>query len=1188
VELLFLIGARGSGKTSVGRLLAERLGCSFRDLDEEVCRDGGVTEGESVGTLLARVGEATFRDMESWALARLVGECADLPGVGVVATGGGIVERPQNGPLLATGRCLWLEAPPEELARRVEADPASRPPLSGANGPPAGDPTPLAEARRVLDRRAPAYGALAEARFATAGCSPAQVAREITDWFRPEADAREASRAPALVLGALLLPLLAGRFPSPPASADTTPSLEGARTPRATKAIWQQDFLAAYRDLSQSAPDELGAAHARWVDEDGEEDRDGRPGAGDRALVLVAGRATPPGLSAARADERERLRAAALDVVRVGLDGDNGARSLWLACLHECLEQDSPSPVLWVAAARVVGELEVEDLAGFVARGLAHPAASPPGLGARRALHGLYHRWFEGEEDYASFRSNLDRPVGGTLYRGPLLAAEAVAFERLQRILELRPAEAVAWVDDPDPAVRAVALAALARGVGRGEVPANQALDVLVRRVAVEVDPAAFHRAVETLLQLLAGASSDAAPLVALRDQLERVLRAGDEARYGTVAVALSRMPWSVAPEDEADPGAPLAWGLARLALLVNAQGRAELPWDGDALAQSLGALEVLCDRALAEGKDAEPAILAEPARERVLSLLADPRAPTSVRLAAAGAAAYLAAPHGADGAAGVDNVGGVGRLADVLDGAGTNMPLRYALLGALARLAPFFDPGQEARGQSDVSGSSTAPAPPAMGGGARILSAFVHHLGRPEVELRARALGLLATPALAAYAQAAGAELYLEGLSAEPSREMRDHLLDLLARFGRPDLVGELLRSPAASDLAAEDGRGVRRLSATLATLAARQPRVLLKAARYLVSFPGPHTRTARLEEALVLVTSLQPDEASVLEVAEHELFIRWALELRAARGNQPLELDLLDRLVDVHLSLALKHGDARTLAHGAALLLGDRVLGEAQSGIPRTVSVPHAPQEVLVWYERALDVRAADLDSGGEEPSEPAGFAQAEILRDRARFYAGLGDDVGAAGDYRVVLGTAAAGPPPPGPHPTDILDLSDLRLAGDLLDRAAATAEDPLADGGPAALDLRDALAASFLLVERSGWGEEPPAVRLQDLAVLADRALRRQGPDLLRARSLFADHVTTGAAGPEHDPSGSWQSLLREAASFETLSAIHARLDAPPVPPAVPVDQPPADDTREVPPSAEDAGSPPEPAPHGGRS
>ena len=45
VELLFLIGARGSGKTSVGRLLAERLGCSFRDLDEEVCRDGGVTEG---------------------------------------------------------------------------------------------------------------------------------------------------------------------------------------------------------------------------------------------------------------------------------------------------------------------------------------------------------------------------------------------------------------------------------------------------------------------------------------------------------------------------------------------------------------------------------------------------------------------------------------------------------------------------------------------------------------------------------------------------------------------------------------------------------------------------------------------------------------------------------------------------------------------------------------------------------------------------------------------------------------------------------------------------------------------------------------------------------------------------------------------------------------------------------------
>src|SRR4051812_17648318 len=102
---LFLIGYRGTGKSTVGPLLAAALGWEFADADDLI----EAAAGRSVADIFAAEGEAGFRDREAAALAELCrGERR------VVATGGGAVLRPANRELLAaSGFVAWLTAPPE-------------------------------------------------------------------------------------------------------------------------------------------------------------------------------------------------------------------------------------------------------------------------------------------------------------------------------------------------------------------------------------------------------------------------------------------------------------------------------------------------------------------------------------------------------------------------------------------------------------------------------------------------------------------------------------------------------------------------------------------------------------------------------------------------------------------------------------------------------------------------------------------------------------------------------------------------------------------------------------------------------------------------------------------------------------------------------------------------------------------
>jgi len=108
---VFLTGFMGSGKTTVGRLLSERLDLPFIDLDREIERQAGM----SVREIFEAGGEALFRRMEHEALAGAVAE----PGA-VIATGGGTMTVERNLELLeASGVSVWLDPPFSLIAERI-------------------------------------------------------------------------------------------------------------------------------------------------------------------------------------------------------------------------------------------------------------------------------------------------------------------------------------------------------------------------------------------------------------------------------------------------------------------------------------------------------------------------------------------------------------------------------------------------------------------------------------------------------------------------------------------------------------------------------------------------------------------------------------------------------------------------------------------------------------------------------------------------------------------------------------------------------------------------------------------------------------------------------------------------------------------------------------------------------------
>ena len=137
---LYLVGMMGSGKTSTGRPLAERLGYGFVDADAVIEQAAGC----SIPEIFERDGEAGFRSLESQVL-NAISQRHSL----VVATGGGVVTQPENWGVLHSGIVIWLDVVPDQLMQRLKADSTVRPLLQTAD--------PEADLKALLNKRQPLY-----------------------------------------------------------------------------------------------------------------------------------------------------------------------------------------------------------------------------------------------------------------------------------------------------------------------------------------------------------------------------------------------------------------------------------------------------------------------------------------------------------------------------------------------------------------------------------------------------------------------------------------------------------------------------------------------------------------------------------------------------------------------------------------------------------------------------------------------------------------------------------------------------------------------------------------------------------------------------------------------------------------------------------------------------------------------
>lgn len=159
--IIALTGFMGSGKTTVGRVVADALGCPFLDLDEIIVKKAG----KSIPQIFEADGEAGFRKLEKKELEKTIAKYAES--TIVLALGGGTVTVPGAiGLLQEKTTCIYLRADAATLEGRLEGEKAGRP-LAGEGF----------EAR--LEARIPLYESAAHVTVDTIGLTPEEIADEI-------------------------------------------------------------------------------------------------------------------------------------------------------------------------------------------------------------------------------------------------------------------------------------------------------------------------------------------------------------------------------------------------------------------------------------------------------------------------------------------------------------------------------------------------------------------------------------------------------------------------------------------------------------------------------------------------------------------------------------------------------------------------------------------------------------------------------------------------------------------------------------------------------------------------------------------------------------------------------------------------------------------------------------------------
>lgn len=163
--MIYLVGFRATGKSTIGRLAARELGLDFIDLDRLLCEEAGKTVEE----IVSEEGWAGFRAREKDILMRTTYMAGSI-----IATGGGAVLHQDIWPLLKKGSVVvWLDAEEEEIYKRLSrrANDSGRPSLTNQDL--------RNEIKGVLDERLPLYEKVADIRINTDGGSIVEVVREV-------------------------------------------------------------------------------------------------------------------------------------------------------------------------------------------------------------------------------------------------------------------------------------------------------------------------------------------------------------------------------------------------------------------------------------------------------------------------------------------------------------------------------------------------------------------------------------------------------------------------------------------------------------------------------------------------------------------------------------------------------------------------------------------------------------------------------------------------------------------------------------------------------------------------------------------------------------------------------------------------------------------------------------------------
>ena len=168
---IILTGFMATGKTTVGKQLAEQLGYAFVDTDDVIVE----RTGQTVAEIFDEKGESEFRRLES-EIAQELGEKEAL----VISTGGRLMLDPANAAALGRrGRVFCLVATPEEILDRISKDKHVKRPLLEA-------PDPMDRIVELMQQREEGYGQFRQ--MVTSGKTPDEITRELIGIFQATAD----------------------------------------------------------------------------------------------------------------------------------------------------------------------------------------------------------------------------------------------------------------------------------------------------------------------------------------------------------------------------------------------------------------------------------------------------------------------------------------------------------------------------------------------------------------------------------------------------------------------------------------------------------------------------------------------------------------------------------------------------------------------------------------------------------------------------------------------------------------------------------------------------------------------------------------------------------------------------------------------------------------------------------------